>query len=81
MLERSSYGSRGVGLTELTSKSPDAHSQERQRQGSQAQEAGPKIAETAALKQAPARNGRKVMDRVQGGQRLHPFRHALDGVQ
>jgi len=68
-------------LAELTSKSPDAHSQECQRQGSQAEEAGPKIAETAALNQAPARNGRKVMDRVQDGQRLHPFRHALDGVQ
>src|SRR5262249_43381200 len=68
-------------LAELASKSPDAHSQERQRQGSQAEEAGPKIAETAALNQAPARNGRKVMDRVQDGQRPHPFRHALDRVQ
>ena len=76
-----SYGSRDVGLTELASKSPDAHSQERQRQGGQAGEAGPKIAETAALNQASTRNGRKVMDRVEDGQRLHPFRHALDRVQ
>ena len=68
-------------LTELTSKPPDAHCQERQRQRSQAKEAGPEIAETAALNQAPAGNGREVMDRVQHGQRLHPFRHALDRVQ
>src|SRR5216684_7035292 len=68
-------------LAELASESPDAQRKKTQCQGGEAKEVGPKIAETAALNQGPAHDGRKVMDRVQDGQRLHPFRHALDGVQ
>ena len=68
-------------LAKLTSESPDAQCKKPQCQSGEAKEVGPEIAETAALNQAPARNGRKVMDRVQDGQQLHPFRHALDRVQ
>src|SRR5258706_7778439 len=68
-------------LAKLTSESPDAQRKKPQCQSGEAKEVGPEIAETAALNQAPARNGRKVMDRVQDGQQLHPFRHALDRIQ
>ena len=68
-------------LAELTSESPDAQRKKPQCQSGEGKEVGPEIAETAALNQGPAHNGRKVIDRVQDGQRLHPFRHALDGVQ
>src|SRR5260370_16764905 len=72
---------RWTRLAELTSESPDAQRKKPQCQSGEAKEVGPEIAETAALNQGPAHNGRKVMDRVQDGQRLHPFRHAPHGVQ
>ena len=68
-------------LAELTSESPDAQRKKPQCQSREAKEVSPEIAETAALNQAPAHDGRKVMNRVQDGQQLHPFRHALDRVQ
>src|SRR5215469_5369122 len=68
-------------LTELTTESPDAQRKKPQCQSGEAKEVSPEIAETAALDQGPAHNGRKVMDWVQDGQRLHPFRHAFDGIQ
>ena len=68
-------------LAKPTSESPDAQRKKPQCQSGEAKQVGPEIAETAALNQAPARNGRKVMDRVQDGQQLHPFRHALDRVR
>src|ERR1035441_3282839 len=67
--------------TELFAEPPDAERDQRECEEEQGQEVWPDRHESAAFEHGSADDGGEVVDRVEHGERLQPFRHRLDGVE